>query len=646
MSTATNLDNALALAANGYAVFPSVDKRPLLKGWQEAASTDAGIIRGWWQQWPNAVAAIPCGRNSLVVIDADVKDGKNGIANFRSWCEAHGVALDNVFSLYTPSGGAHVFWRDASGQIGNPPLLSDVDVRGSGGFVVAYGLVPAALQPLPEALATRLRNGKDSDKPTPVPVDLSAVTDSDRAYGHGALVKAAEQLSTVTSGRNPALNNAANAMGELIGNGSLDEQEVLAALRWACEVNGYTAKDGEQKRDATMFSGLSSGKARPRPLQSQSQLAKSGVALQQAMSSQIAKAAPQQKRQANLTRMDSLEPQSVEWLWNNWIPQGKLTIIAGEGGIGKSTIAYSFAATVSNGGLWPDSTRVRSAGNVLIWSSEDDTRDTILPRLIAMDADRSKIGAISGTTALDGSEVPFDPATDIDLLRERIDFIGGVSLIIIDPIVSAVAGDMHKANDTRRSLQPLVDLAEEMRCAVIGITHFAKNTGGKAVTERVIGSQAFTAFARATLIAKANDETGERVLVRPKMNNAPNKGGFHYSIEERYLQRWNIRTTGIKWGERIDGSAQEIVDSMEVKQAGKPSPKAEQAKEFIRSKLQHGPVKASVLFDEWEELGHGTRRTLQRAQEQLGITARKEGYPAEVVWSFPSFEIPWKPQDA
>src|SRR5690606_21020435 len=137
----------------------------------------------------------------------------------------------------------------------------------------------------------------------------------------------------------------------------------------------------------------------------------------------------------------------------------KLAILAGVGGTGKTTVAMSMAAIVSTAGRWPDGTPCRDHGSVLIWSSEDDPADTIIPRLMAAGADLSRVHIIRGAVTPDGEALPFDPARDIPMLRRKIAVTGGASLLIVDPIVSAVSGDMHKANDVRKSLQELVDFA-------------------------------------------------------------------------------------------------------------------------------------------------------------------------------------------
>ena len=168
---------------------------------------------------------------------------------------------------------------------------------------------------------------------------------------------------------------------------------------------------------------------------------------------------------------------------------------------------------------------------MLIWSSEDSVSHSIKPRLIAAGANINRIAVIEGSTDENGRSVPFDPSTDIDILRNEVRRIGGISLLIIDPIVSAVSGDMHKANDVRRSLQPIVDFAADFNCAVLGITHFAKNTGGRNAAERVIGSQAFSALARMVLVTAKEEDSDMRVFTRAKSNISEDEGGLHYTIE-------------------------------------------------------------------------------------------------------------------
>lgn len=107
-----------------------------------------------------------------------------------------------------------------------------------------------------------------------------------------------------------------------------------------------------------------------------------------------------------LTRGSEIEPVPISWLWRHWIAVGKLLILAGAPGAGKTTLALSFAATLSSAGRWPDGSQCEAA-DVLIWSGEDDHADTLVPRLMAMGADMTRVYFISGCCRIGGEVVPF-----------------------------------------------------------------------------------------------------------------------------------------------------------------------------------------------------------------------------------------------
>jgi Bifunctional DNA primase/polymerase, N-terminal len=141
-----NLAAALDLAAAGVPVFPAgPDKRPLLVGWQEKASTEPEQIRKWWLDHPVALPAIPVGRVGLIVIDCDRHPGGNdGIKAFNRLVSANGGKLVNTPMTKTARGGAHLFFKQAKGKAlgnGRGELPDGIDVRGVGGFVIAPGAV-------------------------------------------------------------------------------------------------------------------------------------------------------------------------------------------------------------------------------------------------------------------------------------------------------------------------------------------------------------------------------------------------------------------------------------------------------------------------------------------------------------------------
>jgi putative DNA primase/helicase len=186
-----------------------------------------------------------------------------------------------------------------------------------------------------------------------------------------------------------------------------------------------------------------------------------------------------------LKRASDLEAASITWVWPGWLARGKAHIIGGQPGAGKTTLAMKFAATVTTGGRWPDGTTA-TRGNVILWSGEDDPADTLVPRLAASGADLGRVFFVEGV--IEGKERrPFDPAKDIGPLKQAIEAAGGAVLLVVDLIVSAVAGDSHKNSETRRSLQPLLDLASNVGAALLGVTHFSKGTSGREPIERITG---------------------------------------------------------------------------------------------------------------------------------------------------------------
>lgn len=327
-----------------------------------------------------------------------------------------------------------------------------------------------------------------------------------------------------------------------------------------------------------------------------------------------------------------LTPEPISWLWPGWLALGKLHILAGDPGQGKTTIAQSFAATVTAGGRWPDDHRCEP-GNVLIWSGEDDPADTLLPRLLAADADRNRIYFIKGT-CIGGEEHPFDPARDLPAILGAVEKIGGISLLIVDPIVSAVAKDGNSNTDVRRALQPLVDLAASTQCAVLGISHFSKNSQSQDPTQRVVGSVAFGAMARVVMLAgKAKGKDGElrRILARSKSNIGPDDGGFEYYIEQsKPLPK--IEACYIAWGQKVSGTARELLAEPEQRDGGQETRAS--AIEFLREVLRDGPTPVTTIKAEAADAGHNWR-TIQRAADDMHIIKRKGGMKSGWYWSIP-----------
>jgi len=326
-----------------------------------------------------------------------------------------------------------------------------------------------------------------------------------------------------------------------------------------------------------------------------------------------------------------LTPQPVHWLWRNWLALGKLHILAGDPGQGKTTISMSLAAIVTSGGRWPDGSQC-APGNVLVWSGEDDAADTLLPRLLASGGDKSRVYFVSGSR-VNGELESFDPARDMAALQIEAARIGNVRLIIVDPVVSAVTGDSHKNTETRRALQPLVELAASMNAALVGITHLSKGGQGVDPVKRVVGSIAFSAVARVVLVAGKVESEGcdeRRILVRGKSNVGPDEGGFEYRLEQSEPLP-GISTSYVVWGSPVEGTARELLAEPAVQ--GKRASAGVAAMEFLRDLLGTDVVPSGTIEVEAEAAGIAWA-TLRRASDKMRVK-KMRGQDGKWYWSLP-----------
>lgn len=315
--------------------------------------------------------------------------------------------------------------------------------------------------------------------------------------------------------------------------------------------------------------------------------------------------------------MSDIQALPILWLWPGWLPLGKMTILAGAGGCGKTNLSLALIAIITRGGFFPDGMQCENPGRVLIYSTEDDPADTLKPRLIANGADINRVSFIAGRTNQQGKLEPFDPAKDFPKIEQYIKANPDFKLLMIDPIISAVKGDMNKANDVRRSLQPLVDLANQYGFAILGITHFAKGSVNNDPADRILGSQAFSALARMAWSAARRETEGDCILVRAKSNISTLDGGIRYQLESVMVAE-NIETTKTTWLGTIEGSAKELLNTAESSNREKKL-KSVEAQEFLIRELSVVDKMLSTDLDAKAIEDDIKIMTLRRAKEKLGV---------------------------
>ncbi len=246
-----------------------------------------------------------------------------------------------------------------------------------------------------------------------------------------------------------------------------------------------------------------------------------------------------------------VEPKIMPWVWKGWLVAGKVHILGGSPGTGKTTIALSLAATMTRGSLWPDGTS-SEPGNVLIWSSKDDIQDTLLPGLLAHSADPDRIYFMSKHN----KAKVFDLMENMSQLDEEASKIGQLRFIIIDPIACSSSHNAHKKADFRRMLQSLVALGDQLDAVILGIYSFSQETLGDDPLERVIRSLAGSTLPRVVLVTVQEvypDGKVKPVLLRVKSTYAPEGSGYYYNLKKiENPDHPAVFSSQIVWGNPIE----------------------------------------------------------------------------------------------
>jgi putative DNA primase/helicase len=334
----------------------------------------------------------------------------------------------------------------------------------------------------------------------------------------------------------------------------------------------------------------------------------------------------------NVICMADIQPEPIRWLWPDRIPLGMFSLLAGQPGVGKTTIATSIAAILTTGSRWPYSEHRAEIGDVAILTAEDDPRYTPIPRLIASGADVNRVRAIpSVKRVVNGEKVVDAPvllSEDMHQLHGLLKTYPDTRLMIFDPL-SAYLGvkDSHRDADVRQVLGPLTEFASEHDVAVLGITHLSKNATQSAMA-RFMGSTGIIAAARTAYLAARHED--ELMWLPVKSNVAPNIGGLTYCIQGKTLEG-GIKTSCVEWTGQTEVDADEALSQTSMGSA----PKRSEAETFLRNMLKDGPALLKDLDDAAEREGIKWA-TVRRAADELGIERRKENrFQGRWWWCMP-----------
>lgn len=340
--------------------------------------------------------------------------------------------------------------------------------------------------------------------------------------------------------------------------------------------------------------------------------------------------------------ISTVKPSKISWLWKDKIAFGKITLFAGEPGVGKSQLLLYIASVVSRGGTFHFDNHRCEPGNVLLISGEDSADDTIAPRLMALGADLERIHFVKGIKKTDkkGHEY-FDPICLVDHLAELEDEIvkNKYRLVIVDPISLYLGSvDENKNKEIRSALAVLNALAERNNFALVPNSHFSKPSGSssKNAIYRVMGSIGFAAAARIVFGVMKDPEDPKRRLFIPIKNNiGPDHEGLAYQIKPMMVGGdERIETSMVEWlNEKVTKTANEL---MNTAVDSKPAPKLHEAKEFLLGILRNGSVPLSEIRSKADAQGITAPR-LYEAKNVLEIFEDSSiSYKRGKYWSLPS----------
>lgn len=572
---------ALYYAEKGLPVFPlkAKDKTPATKNGFKDAATDPKKISAWWDRNPNYNIGIATG-NGLVVIDLDIKNGKNGYAMLQDWQNKNGE-LPETWTSCTGSGGYHLLYKTNTVEGNRGGLYEGVDIRGDGGYIVA----PPSVHPSGTLYEWEI---------SPEDFGIAEADEKVMKFLHPEpQEQPSERFHSPEVIQEGERNNTLFRLASSLQAKGLDEDSIRAAVTTENEKKCFPPLDDAEVE----------------------QIIKSAMKYEPGTSPYTQKkeaaAGP-----AKIICLADVESVKTKWLWYPYIPLGKITLIQGDPGMGKTMMVLKIASLVSKGGDFPTDddlfipVRDKSPGNVIYQTAEDGIADTIVPRLRKMGADMEHVFAIEDEDI---------PLSMMDKRLEEAMQQYNPKLLILDPLQAYLGEkvDMHRANEVRPVFKHIGNLAEKYNCAVLIVMHMSKMSSNNNALYRGLGSIDIPGAARSVLAVGRNPaDPDEKILAQVKINVARYGESLTFRIDDK---------EGVVFTGTSELQADDILNVARVKKE-KQSVKREAAEDFLLEVLgDKGYEFLDTIKEKAAELGVSIP-TIYRAKGALDIKSHSIGF--------------------
>lgn len=585
------LDAALNYAAVGYSVIPvRPDKTPYTPHGLKDATYDPDTIRKWWETWPDANVAIACGKVSgnLVVLDVDMKNGKNGKRSIEIWEAEHGDFPETVMAN-TPSGGQHYYFRveDPSQYKNTVEAIQGVDIRGDGAYVLVYpsGIggdgkmytwrhgvsctetaeVAEANESVLELLRKNSRDSKPQDAAKRQRVNMRHVPEGQR---NDTLYKFASKMVGSGISRDAALDAARKEMADW--DNPLPDPEIVKTVDSA--YNAYTPNE------QNIYSEVE-----PEPAE----------------------------EDLNLQTLDQFDEQDVDWLIRGYIPKEQITMLVGTGGTGKTSVWISLVASLSSGDrtlfdgdIEPSFIKKREPMKILFFSGEDTVEHVIKKKLRAQRANMKNIYTIS----IDDER--FDKILLGSKYLERLLAKYKPALCVFDPLQSFLKSGvkMSERNAMRQTMRSLIRWGKEYGTTFLIVMHTNKllNVWGR---NRMADSADLWDIARSVLMVGDTEDEGIKYLSQEKSNYGQTRDTLLFKNE-------NGNPTFHAWSKAKDRDF--VMVQTKKRNETSTVSSSDEAKDVIMSELEDHPdgVSTGDLTEMLKEIGFKDW-AVQKAKSEL-----------------------------